>query len=103
MRPTLFPLLLTLLLPVAAHAQQEEVFPDGKHISAWFSESGKVDISTRGKQYVVTRYGVRRDSTRVQPAASRPSSNGAVRRNAFVFNAFQKDTPGINAPLYNSI
>lgn len=83
MRPTLFPLLLTLLLPVAAHAQQEEVFPDGKHISAWFSESGKVDISTLGKQYVVTRYG--------------------VRRNAFVFNAFQKDTPGINAPLYNSI
>lgn len=69
MRPALFPLLLTLLLPVAAHAQQEEFFPDGKHISAWFSESGKVDISTLGKQYVVTRYGVRRDSTRVQTEA----------------------------------
>ena len=68
MKPTRLFLLLALLLPAAAHARQD-VFPDGKPVPDWFSEPGKVNVSTLGKQYVVTRYGVKRDSTRVQTEA----------------------------------
>ena len=58
-------ILLLALLPAALFAQTN-TFPDGKPVPAWFSESGKVDVSALGPQYVVTRYGVKRDSTRVQ-------------------------------------
>ena len=60
-----------LLLPAASHAQNTnpDTFPDGKPVPAWFAEDGKVDMSALGPQYVVTRYGVKRDSTRVQTEA----------------------------------
>lgn len=69
MKPVKLILLLALLLPAALFAQTD-TFPDGKPVPAWFSESGKVDVSALGPQYVVTRYGVKRDSTRVQTAAT---------------------------------
>lgn len=55
-----------LSLPAAARG---DVFPDGTPIPAWFSDTAKVDVATLGRQYVVTDYGVRRDSTLVQTAA----------------------------------
>ena len=46
-------ILLLALLPAALFAQTD-TFPDGKPVPAWFSESGKVDVSALGPQYVVT-------------------------------------------------
>lgn len=69
MKSTLFSIaVLALLLPASLSAQND-VFPDGKPVSAWFAEDGRVDVSTLGKQYVVTRYGVKRRSPRVQTEA----------------------------------
>ena len=68
MKPARLILLLSLLLPAALSAQTG-TFPDGKPVPSWFAEDGKADVSALGPQYVVTRYGVRRDSTRVQTAA----------------------------------
>ena len=59
---------LLVLLPLALPAQAES-FPDGKSVPAWFAESGRVDVSALGPQYIVTRYGVRRDSSRLQTEA----------------------------------
>ena len=68
MKPVKLILLLALLLPAALFAQTD-TFPDGKPVPAWFAEDGHVDVSTLGPQYIVTRYGVKRDSTRVQTEA----------------------------------
>lgn len=45
------------------------LFPDGTPIPAWFSDTAKVDVSQLGRQYVVTDYGVKNDSTVVQTEA----------------------------------
>ena len=42
------------------------LFPDGTPIPEWFSKTSKVDVDTLGRKYVVTDYGVTRDSTVVQ-------------------------------------
>ena len=48
-------ILLLALLPAALFAQTD-TFPDGKPVPAWFSESGKVDVSELGPQYVVSNF-----------------------------------------------
>lgn len=45
----------------AINAQERDLFPDGTEIPQWFRDTAKVDISTLGKQYVITDYGVRSD------------------------------------------
>lgn len=44
----------------------QELFPDGKPIPEWFGKTEKVDLSTLGKQYIITDYGAVQDSTRLQ-------------------------------------
>ena len=39
--------------------QKADLWPDGTEISAWFSDTAHVDISTLGTPYVVTDYGVK--------------------------------------------
>lgn len=46
-----------------------QLFPDGTPIPAWFSDTTKVSLDKLGKQYVVTDYGVKADSTLVQTEA----------------------------------
>lgn len=46
-----------------------QLFPDGTPIPAWFSDTVKVSMEKLGKQYVVTDYGVKTDSTLVQTEA----------------------------------
>ena len=48
---------------------KQDLFPDGTPVPAWFSDTTKVDVSTLGKQYVITDYGVKTDSTIVQTEA----------------------------------
>jgi len=43
-----------------------DTFPDGTPISEWFSDTTRVDVARLGKQYVITDYGIKNDSTVVQ-------------------------------------
>lgn len=54
----------SVLLSVQLVAQDK--FPDGTPISDWFNDSKVVDIKTLGKQYVITDYGAKADSTVLQ-------------------------------------
>ena len=45
------------------------LFPDGTPIPAWFSDTTRVDVASLGRQYVVTDYGVKTDSTLLQTEA----------------------------------
>lgn len=59
-----------LLLCIAAMGKKKEVkqdlWPDGTPVPAWFNDTSRVDVSTLGKRYVVTDYGVRNYSEQVQ-------------------------------------
>ena len=43
-----------------------ETWPDGTPVSAWFSDTSRVDVATLGRRYVVTDYGVKNYSEQVQ-------------------------------------
>ena len=45
------------------------IFPDGTPVPAWFDDASAVDVSQLGPRYVITDYGVVRDSTLVLTAA----------------------------------
>jgi polygalacturonase len=60
-----------------------EKFPDGTPIDKWFYSSKPVEIEKLGKQYLVTDYGVKQDSTLLQTEAlqaviDRAAENGGV-------------------------
>ena len=72
MRKTI--LFLMLLLTVAGYAKSKkkvvvERWPDGTVMDAWFKDTTKVDMNALGRQYVITDYGVKNDSTIVQTTA----------------------------------
>jgi polygalacturonase len=45
---------------------KQDLWPDGTQISAWFSDTSRVDVGKLGKRYVVTDYGVKNYSEQVQ-------------------------------------
>ena len=47
-------------------AETAEVWPDGTPMDKWFKDTTKVDITTLGRQYVITDYGVVAGSSEVQ-------------------------------------
>lgn len=47
-------------------AIKQDLWPDGTQISAWFSDTSRVDVKKLGKRYVVTDYGVKNYSEQVQ-------------------------------------
>ncbi len=57
-------LLLILISPQFVTSQ--DVFPDGTTIPDWFKQVEETDISKLGKQYVITDFDVKMDSTLVQ-------------------------------------
>ena len=60
-------LCLNILLPIVGMAQSAvEVWPDGTAIDAWFKNTQKVDVGSLGKKYVITDYGVEKDSSKIQ-------------------------------------
>jgi len=72
MRKTI--LFLMLLLTVTGYAKSKkkvvvERWPDGTVMDAWFKDTTKVDMNALGRQYVITDYGVKNDSTLVQTTA----------------------------------
>lgn len=69
-KTTLLAAALVLMTAVAADAKKrQQLWPDGTAMEAWFADTTKVDVSTLGKQYVITDYGVTNDSTVLQTAA----------------------------------
>ena len=67
-------LMLALAVMTAGTAKPKkkaavERWPDGTVMDAWFKDTTKVDVAALGKQYVITDFGVRRDSTVVQTKA----------------------------------
>lgn len=68
-------MLLVLSLSVMAGAAKKKVrpqvdrWPDNTVMDAWFKDTTKVDVAALGRQYVITDYGVGRDSSVVQTAA----------------------------------
>jgi len=57
-------------MPILGFSQQRaKHFPDGTEIPAWFYNTQKVDPQKLGKQYIITKYGVKNDSNRVQTRA----------------------------------
>ena len=55
---------------VSAQAQgATDVWPDGSVMDAWFKDTTKVDVATLGRRYVITDYGVKKDSSLVQTEA----------------------------------
>ena len=71
MKKILLLLFAAMLVPAisAKSGKQQMLWPDGTPMDAFFRDTAKVDVSTLGRQYVVTDYGVSRDSTIVQTAA----------------------------------
>ena len=46
--------------------EQQELWPDGTPMDAWFKNAAKVDVEMLGRKYIITDYGVQKDSTIVQ-------------------------------------
>lgn len=58
--------------PCSARKQKNtplKTWPDGTAISTWFNDTTTVDVKTLGKEYVITDYGVKKDSSIVQTEA----------------------------------
>lgn len=69
---------LVALMPLSANASKKqkkarkaktELWPDGTKMDTWFLQAQKVNTDTLGKQYVITDYGVKNDSTLLQTSA----------------------------------
>lgn len=83
MKKTAIILLLALFTAgtLMAKRQPQPQWPDGTIISPWFSNTAKTELSTLGKQYVITDYGVRNDSlllqtNQIQKIIDTAASNG---------------------------
>ena len=63
-------LLLALLIHVAygSAKQKLEHFPDGTPIPAWFADTTEAELKDMGRQYLISEYGVKNDSTIIQTA-----------------------------------
>jgi len=60
---------LTMVLSAGAKKKvtsQQLQWPDGSVMTEWFTDTTKVNIKTLGKQYVITKYGVKNDPTILQ-------------------------------------
>lgn len=65
----LFALAALVALPLTAAKKKKaapDLWPDGTPMSAFFSDTTRVDMNSLGRRYVLTDYGVSPDSTRVQ-------------------------------------
>ncbi len=62
-----FMLVLTCMMVLGKKTVvKQDVWPDGTPVDAWFSDTSRVDVSTLGKHYDVTKYGVKNYSEQVQ-------------------------------------
>lgn len=55
-----------ILQPSYSKQQANDTWPDGTPISSWFHDYSKKKLEDLGKQYVLTDYGVKNDSSIIQ-------------------------------------
>ncbi len=78
-------LCLLVAIPTAAKKKKEvKTIPDGTPISEWFADTTEVDISRLGRQYIITDYGVRQDSTVIQTQAIQTVIDSCAREGGIV-------------------
>ena len=60
--------LCVIIFSLASFAQtnNNQVFPDGTPIPAWFRDYHKIELKDLGKKYTITDFGVVNDSTIIQ-------------------------------------
>jgi len=63
-----FSFLTCISFAAASQGNKSTDFPDGTRIPAWFSDSSKISLKDLGKQFVITKHGVKSDSNVVQTA-----------------------------------
>lgn len=82
MKNSWFLILCIMGLTAATYAQesQKNVFPDGTPLSSWFLDNTKIKLSELGKQYIITDFGVKKDSTLVQTKAIQKAIDEAARK-----------------------
>ena len=102
-------LLLFLLIVVLLAGAKKKVmnqqpqWPDGSMMTEWFTDTAKIDVKTLGKQYVITKYGVKNDpailqTQQIQAVIDRCASEGGgvvvIPRGTFLTGAlfFKKGT-----------
>lgn len=61
-------LLAGFILSSSAQTRKTELFPDGTPIPEWFYNYNKVKLKDLGKKYIITKHGVKKDSTLIQTA-----------------------------------
>ena len=67
MKKTILALSLCILSLMGASAKgKQATFPDGTPIGSWFADTTRVSLSMMGRPYVITDYGVCRDSSVIQ-------------------------------------
>lgn len=67
MRKIATSLLMLLAMTTMVYGKKKiSTFPDGTPISTWFTDTTKIELGQMGKQYVITDYGVKDDSTIIQ-------------------------------------
>lgn len=67
MRKIATSLLMLLAMTTMAYGKKKiSTFPDGTPVSTWFTDTTKIELGQMGKQYVITDYGVKEDSTIIQ-------------------------------------
>ena len=64
----LFSSFLVISFFSVAQTKKSPYFPDGTKIPEWFSDSAKVNLNDLVKQFIISDYGVKNDSTIVQTA-----------------------------------
>ena len=65
---------------VKAQLNDANIFPDGTPMSAWFLDAHKIELENLGKQYVITDFGVKKDSNLIQTGTIQRIINKAARR-----------------------
>lgn len=65
MKKRLLSIILTVIGALNVMSQSAQ-WPDGTKMDSWFCNTSKVDVSSLGKRYVITDYGVESGSTDVQ-------------------------------------
>ena len=73
----LFSLLMLLQNGVAQTGKN--IFPDGTPIPNWFLDASKIPLKSLGKQYVITSYGAKKNSTAIQTLAIQKAIDQAAK------------------------
>ena len=56
-------------IEINAQKNADNIFPDGTPMSPWFLNDTKIKLADLGKQFVITDFGVKNDSNRIQTKA----------------------------------